>query len=492
MTQHQSQIESALSTDSWKHWEGQVVNGEFPLHRYLGGSRHSAVFLTNRGTEAAGAAPMAQTAAIKLVLDVAGAAESQLKHWELAAGLSHPHLIDIFHAGRCQINGVPLLYVVMEYAEEDLSPILPQRALTPSETREMLRPSLEALAYLHGMGLVHGHVKPSNVMACADRVKLSVDTIRLEGEPVMAAEDPDRYRPPEPEYATASDSWALGMTLVEVLTQQLPLLERAERSGAEPSDPAVPSEVGEPFLQIARGCLRGNPALRLKTTDIKSLLDPSEPEPLPLPSPAPQRQQTDSRASTVSAPSTFHSLAWLVAVGLFLSAIGITSIRSRRGRHAAENATSVALDNPHPQIHAPDVSSSATAPAKALPDHRQQALQLQPHTVVQVRKEKKVPLAGSAQPGAVHQVLPEVPQKIRNTIRGTVRVNVKVAVNAAGRVSQAELASPGPSRYFADRALQAARQWTFPPATQGGPDEWLLHFSFSSTETQAHPVPAVR
>ena len=40
-------------TGTWKRWEGQVVNGEFPLQRYLGGSDHSAVFLTQRGSEKA-------------------------------------------------------------------------------------------------------------------------------------------------------------------------------------------------------------------------------------------------------------------------------------------------------------------------------------------------------------------------------------------------------------------------------------------------------
>ena len=45
----------------WKQWAGQVVNGSFPLRQYLGGSDHSAVFLTERR----GRDP--QRAAIKLI-----------------------------------------------------------------------------------------------------------------------------------------------------------------------------------------------------------------------------------------------------------------------------------------------------------------------------------------------------------------------------------------------------------------------------------------
>ena len=58
-------------TKDWKQWEGQLVNGEFHLRQYLGGSDHSAVFLTERG----GGEP--QKAAIKFILD-AGDTEVQL------------------------------------------------------------------------------------------------------------------------------------------------------------------------------------------------------------------------------------------------------------------------------------------------------------------------------------------------------------------------------------------------------------------------------
>ncbi len=33
-------------TEASKQWEGQIVEGIFPLRQYLGGSDHSAVFLT--------------------------------------------------------------------------------------------------------------------------------------------------------------------------------------------------------------------------------------------------------------------------------------------------------------------------------------------------------------------------------------------------------------------------------------------------------------
>ena len=91
--------------------------------------------------------------------------------------------------------------------------------------------------------------------------------------------------------------------------------------------------------------------------------------------------------------------------------------------------------------------------------------------------------------GAVsHQVLPDVPSKARNTITGKVKVTVKVAVDASGVVSHASLVSRGPSEYFANQALQAARKWTFkPPRVDGSaiPSEWSLSFEFKSNGTTA-------
>ena len=101
--------------EGWKQWEGRVVNDEFPLLRYLGGSERSAVFLSKR----ADGEP--QDVAIKLILGNAENPELQLSWWELAAKFSHPHLLRLFRLGRCQLDGTDLLYVVTEYAEESLA-----------------------------------------------------------------------------------------------------------------------------------------------------------------------------------------------------------------------------------------------------------------------------------------------------------------------------------------------------------------------------------
>jgi serine/threonine protein kinase len=143
---------------------GITIDGRFPLLRWLGGTEESSVFLT----EADGG----RKAAIKIILANTAEAEIRLAQWEMAGTLSHPHLIHVFGCGRSEVDGVDVLYVVTEYADEVLSEILGERALNAAETREMLRQVMEALVWLHERNLVHGHLKPSNILVVDDRIKL--------------------------------------------------------------------------------------------------------------------------------------------------------------------------------------------------------------------------------------------------------------------------------------------------------------------------------
>src|SRR6202040_4056911 len=110
-------------------------------------------------------------------------ADLQLSLWRRAMQLAHPHLLGIFDVGRYRLSNRDRLSVVMEYADEDLSQILPLRPIPPSEAREMLEPVLDVLVYLHGKGLVHSRIKPSNILAAADQLKLSSDAVFPIGEP---------------------------------------------------------------------------------------------------------------------------------------------------------------------------------------------------------------------------------------------------------------------------------------------------------------------
>src|ERR1035438_277380 len=134
------------------NWVGQVIDGKFPLLQWLGNSGSGGIFLTELDGDPS------RKAAIKLIPSDEDAAQARIRAWTSIATLSHPHLMRIFHTGSWCVDSNLLLYAVTEYAEENLSQILPERPLTPSETREMLEPVLDALGYLHTNGFVHGHL----------------------------------------------------------------------------------------------------------------------------------------------------------------------------------------------------------------------------------------------------------------------------------------------------------------------------------------------
>jgi TonB family protein len=592
-------------SESWKQWEGQIVSARYLLQRYLGGSEHSAVFLTTRGTPP-------QKVAIKFTQVDEPDAQLQLSRWQHAAKLSHPHLLRTFDSGRCRLGDFDLLYVVMEYAEENLSQFLPQRPLTPAEARDVLTPALQALAFLHGEGIVHGHIRPSNILAIEDQLKLSSDGISFLAEhagqlnppasepqqsvPAASLRHPSPYDAPEIAkgiVTPAGDIWSLGITLIEALTQHPPAV-----TGSAAQEPVVPDALPALFLDIVRHCLQRDPQRRWAVLEIAARLNPgavapsasaatsasappsaahvataaapalisavppqaqatvssasakTEPE-QPIPSPAsrpPIHTQTVAARGKATRPRydlvqphlqrppllpplpKLNYLPLGIVVVLALTAIFLgPRLLHRRG--PAQQAASVApqeqptakpiqaagkpknisksAEKPAPNSVPPSSQRTSQTPPQASPQKASDARPSDTRTsssatpepapaaltsVANPTRDESTPkpAVGSVSQGEVlNQVLPEVSPGALATIRGTVRVTIKLHVDPAGNISSAELFSRGPSKYFADQALQAAHRWDFAPAKIDGhavPSDWLVRFEFTPSITRVHPT----
>jgi len=406
-----------------KDWEGRVIDGRFPLLQYLGGGQRSAVFVTEREDQGP------RKAAIKLIPADAPPAT--------AAELSHPHLLRLFESGRCELDGAHLAYIVMEYADENLAEVLTGRPLSPTETRQAIEPILDALEYLHGQGLVHGRLRPANVLAVGDRLKLASDGLCRAGAWEGRPRELSPYDPPKSAFGwitPAADVWSLGITLVEALTQHPP----ARNSAGEP-EPVLPARLPAELSDIVFHSLEPDPRRRWTLTQIRERL-----------------AGRTVAASAEAAAARQNRLKGLgIGLGLALAVAIVVAVAY------------LALPRPAP---APGADATSAAP--------------------QASEAAKLPGQG-AQGGAVrHQVLPDVSSEARNSIRGTVRVGVKVRVNSSGAVVEARPASPGPSKYFARVAREAALHWQFdPPRNSQGPvaSEWLLEFQFDKETTQVRP-----
>jgi TonB family protein len=470
-------------SENWKQWQGRTIDGKFPLQSYLGGSDHSAVFLTVVQGDAGGLpGGVSQKAAIKLVADDVGNGEASLR-WQKIRDLSHPNLIRLIDQGRCTIDGTRMAYVVMEYAEENLSQVLVERALTADETKGMLPPVLTVLQFLHDGGFVHGRIKPTNILATDNQVRLSSDTLRLTGEAVAGMEA-GPYTAPEAatgKLSAATDIWQLGMTLIEVMTRRLPSWDRNSRNA-----PVVPESVPEPFREIARNCLQVDAGKRWTAREISERLKTDRPS-------AEQRQTEGSaQAQSISAAAgTGQQTAmaqdagqvprkefakwpvWVAIAAVVVIAFVLIARPKRMNAPAETSSTEVE----------PSARNQSSRSAGAVGG----GVAANPNADSANRESG----SDDAQLGIVRRVIPQVSPGARRTIQGKIKVRVRVGVDAAGNVSSATLESAGPSRYFSRISTEAAREWKFVPADAAetsGRREWKIQFAFTRARTEASAV----
>jgi TonB family protein len=443
--------------ESWKMWQGRSVGGKFPLRHWLGGSDHSAVFLTER--------PGGGKAAIKLIAVEAGDVEQALLRVRASTRLSHPHLIHTFEAGRGQLDGDSFLYVVMEFAEEDLSQVLPQRALSPEEVSDLLTPLLDAVSYLHNKGFVHSRVKPSNILAVANALKLSADQITPVSE-TGSVRRRDVYDAPETAAGVltpASDVWSLGATLIAAITQNVSLIEQSPGKGS------LPESIPEPYRGIVRDCLQLDPKRRSSVQQVQAQLQTGGHSPAPA-SLADIRAVVAPAASTMREPMAFPNRKPILAIaGVVIAIVIVFALMHSRGNNAPPSN--------------PDTGAPASVENKPSAG---------PDTPVREPKTSAPPARRStvASGEVMRRVIPDIPKSARNTIHGTIKVSVHVDVSPSGKVIAAKFRTSGPSQYFAQKAIKAAEQWEFTP--QPDTVSWLVNFYFRRSGVDASPQALTR
>ncbi len=154
--------------------------------------------------------------------------------------LTHPAILDVLHAG----EALGRRFLVLERFPTDLRRLLDGRPLRRELLRPALLPLVDALEHAHGRGVVHGDLKPANVLVDPDarpaRVALTdfgaagrAEADALEASITSRERDewggstatlaylaPERLAggPPAP----AADVFALGVLVFEVLTGRLP------------------------------------------------------------------------------------------------------------------------------------------------------------------------------------------------------------------------------------------------------------------------------
>jgi serine/threonine-protein kinase len=181
------------------------------------------------------------------------------------AGLRHPHIARVLDLGSA--GGAP--YIVMEYL-----PGITLKARLDELARRGARMALReagrigvavagALAYAHEKGIVHGDVRPANVMLTSEGHIVLTDfgmaslvgalrataTGAAIGDPAYMAPEQWRGEPGDPR----SDVYALGVTLYQMVTGRLPFAADTPLALLEKhlNDPAPPPSQVNPRLPAA-------------------------------------------------------------------------------------------------------------------------------------------------------------------------------------------------------------------------------------------------
>ena len=207
--------------------------------------------------------------------------ERFLREIEIAAGLTHPHIVPLYDSG----DAAGLLYYVMPYVEGATlrDRLSRERQLPLAEARAITREVADALSYAHAHGVLHRDIKPENVLlsgghalvadfGVAKAVSAARDATTLTN--IGIALGTPAYMAPEqaaadPEVDYRADLYALGVIAYEMLAGRAPFVagSNAQILAAQVTQPPQPVNELRPdcpagLAALVMRCLEKAPAAR--------------------------------------------------------------------------------------------------------------------------------------------------------------------------------------------------------------------------------------
>ncbi|MDL2718726.1 MAG: protein kinase [Acidobacteriota bacterium] len=222
--------------------------GPYDVVREIGHGGMGTVFLAMRADE-----QFKKRVAIKVVrrgMDTEAVLRRFRQERQILAGLDHPNIARLLDGGNTDDS---LPYLVMEYVEgEPVTAWCESRGLDPRERIALFRTICAAVHFAHQNLVVHRDLKPGNILVAADGApklldfgvakllnpEVSGQTLDLTGASVRVFTP--EYASPEQirgeRITTATDVYALGVLLHEILTGRRPEAEPGRTKRTLPAD----------------------------------------------------------------------------------------------------------------------------------------------------------------------------------------------------------------------------------------------------------------
>jgi eukaryotic-like serine/threonine-protein kinase len=251
-----------------------AVIGPYTVVRPLGEGGMGQVLLASRQVDG-----IAQMVALKMIRTDRVSADMVRRFRQerrILAGLEHPHIARFIDAG-VTVDDHP--YVAMEYVDgETITRYCTARALRRVERLSLFLTVCDAVQHAHQRLVVHRDLKPGNILVTADGSPKLLDfgIGKLIGEDNTSEETQAGARLLTPGYAapeqleggaitTATDVYALGVLLYELLTDRHPFRQPGMADGdvarsvlrSEPTRPSVAASTGT-TAPVAASELRGD------------------------------------------------------------------------------------------------------------------------------------------------------------------------------------------------------------------------------------------